>query len=161
MWHGLEGVARGAMTSEQAVFATFGLASQALLVAFFAARRSWRRADVLGKASYGFAALGLPLAILLVVDGQSSTLFIGPLLIATWAVFGTIVDIWRPRPWRGPPIQWSVLGPYLAIYFAAQMFMWWPLWKFAREAWVVFTILFAVNTALNIQGHRRPGPSGT
>ncbi len=150
------------MTTEQAVFAVFGLASQALLVAFFAARRTWpRHADVLGKAAYGFAALGLPLAIVLVVDGQSSTLIIGPLLIGAWALFGTVVDIWRPRPWRGPPIDWNVLGPYLAVYFFAQMFMWWPLWNFARVAWVVFTILFTVNTALNIQGHRRPGPTET
>ena len=150
------------MTTGQVAFVIFGLSSQALLVVFFAARRWWpRRADVLGKASYGFAALGLPLAILLVVDGQSYALFIGPLLIAAWALFGTIVDIWRPRPWRGPPIQWNVLGPYLAVYFFAQMFMWWPLWNFAREAWVVFTILFAVNTTLNIQGHLRPGPSRT
>ncbi len=150
------------MTAEQVVFAIFGLASQALLVAFFAARRSWpSRADGLGKASYGFAALGLPLAILLVVGGQRATLWIGPLLMAAWALFGTIVDVWRPRPWRGPPIQWNVLGPYLVVYFFAQMFMWWPLWNFAREAWVVFTILFAANTALNIQGHRRPGPSRT
>lgn len=144
------------MTTGQVAFVVFGLASQALLVAFFAARRWWpSRADVFGRASYGFGALGLPLALLLVA-GPSPAMCIGPLLVAVWAVLGMIVDVWRPRPWRGPPAQWTVLGPYLAIYFFAQMFMWWPLWNLARAAWVLFTVLFAANTALNIQGHRRP-----
>lgn len=149
------------MTAAQIGFAAFGLTSQAVLVAFFAARRWWpRRAGVLGSAAYGFGALGLPLAIVLVLDGQTGTLFIGPLLTAVWASFGAIVDVWRPRPWRGPPIEWNVLAAYVAVYFCAQMFLWWPLWTIAREAWVVFLVLFVVNTALNIQGHARPGSHG-
>lgn len=144
------------MTEAQTVFATFGLASQALLVVYFAARH-WRPAHamVLGEAAYAFAMLGLPLAILLVLGATSDTLWIGPLLMASWALFGAAVDVWRPRPWRGPPIEWSVLAPYLGLYFFGQMFMWWPLWNFAREIWALFLVLFVVNTALNLQGHVR------
>jgi hypothetical protein len=108
---------------------------------------------LLGKGGYAFAALGLPLAVWLLLDGQAATLFVGPLLMAAWALFGAIVDVWRPRRWRGPPVEWNVLVPYLALYFFAQMFMWWPLWDFARGAWIVFLVLFVANTALNIQGH--------
>ena len=146
------------MSTAEPVFIAFGLTSQALLLLFFAARRWWpRRAGVLGLAAYGFGVIGLPIAIALAADGQAGTLWVGPLLMAVWSLFGATVDIWRPRPWRGPPVDWRILGPYVAVYFLAQMFMWWPLWNLARGAWVLFLVLFIANTALNLEGHRRPG----
>jgi hypothetical protein len=77
---------------------------------------------------------------------------VGPLLMAAWALFGAVVDLWRPRQWRWP-IVWSVFVPYLALYFWAQMFLWWPLWDINRVAWAVFLVLFVANTALNLRGH--------
>jgi hypothetical protein len=146
--------AGGAVDPDVVVFAVFGLASQALLAAFFAARR-WRPglADRLGRWAYGFGALGLPVGVWLLGSGASYRLFIGPLLLAAWAALGATVDLWRPRPWRGPRIDWSVMGPYVGVYFPAQMFLWWPLWDLARPAWAVFAGLFVVNTALNLRGH--------
>ena len=142
------------MTETEAVFATFGPASQALLVMFFGARRwSPRHGALLGGVAYAFAGLGLPVGLGLLLTGQVSNLFVGPLLMAGWALFGAIVDVWRPRPWRGPPVEWSVLLPYVGLYFFAQMFMWWPLWDIAREAWTVFLVLFIASTLLNIRGH--------
>jgi hypothetical protein len=134
--------------------ALFGLASQALLVAFFAARR-WAPglSDLLGRCTYGFAVLGLPIGLWLALDGQSHRLFVGPLLLAAWATLGAAVDLWRPRPWRGPAIDWSVMAPYVTLFFFAQMFLWWPLWDLARGAWAAFTVLFVANTALNLRGH--------
>jgi len=73
--------------------------------------------------------------------------------MAFWALFGAIVDLWRPRPWRRAPIVWNVFIPYLALYFSAQMFMWWPLWDIERAAWALFLVLFVPNTVLNIRGH--------
>ncbi len=135
-------------------FAAFGVATQALLLTFFAARR-WapRAAARFGWAVYAFAGLGLPLGAWLLVDGQSLRLFVGPILMAVWALFGATVDLWRPRQWRRPPIVWSAFVPYLALYFWAQMFMWWPLWDIERAAWVLFLVLFVPNTVLNIRGH--------
>lgn len=142
------------MTGAEHLFAAFGLATQALLLAFFAARR-WSRpaADRYGWVVYGFAGLGLPLGAWLLLDGQSPTLFVGPLLTAAWAAFGAIVDLWRPSDWRRPPIAWKVLVPYVALYFSAQMFMWWPLWSIEPAAWAVFLVLFVPSTVLNVRGH--------
>ena len=73
--------------------------------------------------------------------------------MALWAGFGAAVDLWRPSDWRRPPFNWRVFGPYLLLYFFAQMFMWWPLWDIARLAWVAFLLLFVPSTVLNIRGH--------
>jgi hypothetical protein len=50
-------------------------------------------------------------------------------------------------------VEWTILAPYLALYFFAQMFLWWPLWDFAILAWIVFLVLFVLSTALNVRWH--------
>ena len=142
------------VTDSELAFAAFGLATQALLLAFFAARRwSPRLTTRFGWLVYAFAGLGLPLGAWLFLDGQSWKLFVGPLLMAAWALLGAAVDVWRPREWRRPPIVWNVLIPYVALYFAAQMFLWWPLWNIQPAAWAIFLLLFVPSTVLNIRGH--------
>lgn len=142
------------MTGAEVAFAVFGLATQALLLAFFAGHRwSPTVASRFGWVVYAFAGLGLPLGAWLLIDGQPWRMFCGPLLTALWAGFGATVDLWRPSRWRRPPIIWRVFIPYLVLYFFAQMFMWWPLWDITRPAWTVFVALFIPNTALNIRGH--------
>jgi hypothetical protein len=147
------------MTGAELLFVAFGLATQALLLGFFAARR-WSRptADRFGWVVYALAGLGLPLGAWLLVDGQSWRMFVGPLLTAAWAAFGAGVDLWRPSEWRRPPIAWNVFVPYLALYFSAQMFMWWPLWSIEPAAWAVFLALFVPSTVLNVAGHFGDGP---
>jgi hypothetical protein len=143
------------------VFALFGLTSQVVLVGYFAARRwSLRIAERHGWIAYAFAGLGLPLGVWLILAGQSWRLTTGPLLLALWAALGAGVDLWRRIEWR-TPIRWSVLVPYVALYFWAQMFLWWPLWDLWRPAWACFLVLFVANTALNIRGHfgERPAVS--
>jgi hypothetical protein len=142
------------VTGPELAFAVFGVTTQAWLLAFFGARRwSPELAARLGWVVYAFGGLGLPLGAWLLLDGQSWRLFAGPLLMAAWALFGAFVDLWRPRPWRRAPVLWSVLLPYLALYFTAQMFSWWPLWNVARPAWVIFLALFVPSTVLNLRGH--------
>ena len=134
-------------------FASFGLASQAVLVAYFAARR-WRprMAERHGWIAYAFAGLGLPLGVWLFLGGQSWRLYAGPLLLASWAALASAVDLWRRIEWR-TPIRWGVFIPYVGLYFWGQMFLWWPLRGLSRPAWALFSVLFVVNTALNIRGH--------
>lgn len=147
------------MTQAELAFAAFGVATQALLLAHFAARR-WAPAvaAAYGWVVYAAAALGLPIGGWLILDGQSWRLFAGPLLMAAWALFGATVDVWRPRQWRRPPIVWSVFIPYLALYFTAQMFLWWPLWGIEPAVWVLYLLLFVPSTVLNIRGHFGDGP---
>ncbi len=141
------------MSSDEVVFAVFGVAGQAALLCFFAARRwSPHVVERHGWIVYAFAGLGLPIGLWLLVDGQSWRLFVGPLLFALWALVGAIVDLWRPRPWRRPPV-WKVFIPYAGLYFVAQMFLWWPLWDIEPAAWALFLVLFVPSTLLNIGGH--------
>jgi len=135
------------------VFVGYGLAVQAVLIAFFAARR-WApaRADGLGWLSYGCAGSGLLVAVWLVWADQPMRLWVGPLLWAAWAGLGGTVDLWRAVPWRHP-IRVAVFVPYVVLYFFAQMFMWWPLWDVAFTAWLVYALLFVANTAMNFSGH--------
>lgn len=137
-----------------AAFAVFGIATQALLLAFFAAR-TWapQAAARLGWVVYACAGLGLPLAVWLLVDGQSWELVVGPVLTAVWALLGATVDLWRPRQWRTPPVRWRVFLPYLMLFFWGQMFLWWPLWDIERAVWALFLVLFVLSTVLNIRGH--------
>jgi hypothetical protein len=142
------------VTGAELAFAGFGVATQGLLLGFFAGRRWWRSlAERFGWIVYAFSGLGLPLSGWLLLDGQSWRLFIGPLLMALWALFGAYVDLWRPSQWRRSPIAWNVFVPYLALYISAQMFMWWPLWNIERAAWLAFLLLFVPSTILNIRGH--------
>lgn len=142
-------------------FAAFGIASQAVLVLYFAARR-WRpgAAERHGWIAYAFAELGLPLGAWLMLGGQSWRLYAGPVLLAVWAALGAAVDLWRRIEWRDP-IRWSVFVPYVALYFWAQMFLWWPLWDLWRAAWLAFLVLFIVSTVLNIWGHFGHGGAGS
>ncbi|MET4136877.1 hypothetical protein [Pseudarthrobacter sp. PvP090] len=134
-------------------FIAFGLGTQTLLAAFFAARR-WRPrlADRYGWLAYAVAGLGLPLGIWFLAGGQPWRLYTGPLLLGCWAALGSYLDLWRRMEWRSPP-RMGLLIPYVALYFWAQMFLWWPLWDLQRGAWAAFLVLFVVNTALNLKGH--------
>ncbi len=153
------------MDQQVVAFATFAISSQVVLIAFFAARRWFRSyAQRYGWIAYGYGGLGLAVGVWEYAAGGSWRLFVGPALFAVWAAYGAWVDLRRGISWRPTvaglaakePIRWDVLGPYLTLYFVAQMFMWWPLWDYWRPGWVLYLILFLVNTALNLAGHLGP-----
>lgn len=148
------------MNVAETAFVVFGIGTQLVLVAFFAARRwSPGRALPVGVVAYSVAGLGLPLAIWLAIDGQSWRLWAGPLILAVWAAFGATLDLWRKVQWRNPIVP-SFFAPFVTLYFFAQMFLWWPLLDIARGAWVGFGMLFVVNTMLNLVGHFGKGSTG-
>ena len=158
------------MSDQVAVFATYAITSQVILAAFFASRRWYRPgADRFGWSAYAFGVLGLAAGIWLAVHGASWRLFAGPILFAIWAGYGAWVDLIRRIEWRPTaesverraPIRWGVLGPYITLYLAAQMFLWWPLWDYWRLGWAVYLVLFVANTALNIAGHFGGGSRAT
>jgi hypothetical protein len=134
-------------------FAVYGVGCQVALTGFFAARRWWPRgAEWLGWVAYAYASLGLALGGVFLLGGESWRLYLGPIVLALWAGFGLVVDIWPRLEWRRP-VKWSVLIPYVALYFWGQMLLWWPLWDLWRAAWFVFLAFFAASTVLNLRGH--------
>ena len=141
------------MSATQWGFVCFGTGSQLVLAAYFAARR-WapRVSGLLGLIAYALGGMGLLVAAWLAAGGESWRLWSGPVLLALWAGFGAIVDIWRKIPWR-EPVRLSVFVPYVTLYFFAQMFLWWPLRDISFPAWLVFAVLFVANTGLNLVGH--------
>jgi hypothetical protein len=146
------------VTGAELAFTVFALGTQAVLLGYFVARRwSPGLAARFGWAAYAIAGLGLPLGLWLLVGGASWRLFAGPLLMAGWALLGTYVDVLRPREWRRAPLVMGVLVPYVALYVAAQMCLWWPLVDIAPVAWWCFLVLFVPSTALNLWGHAVPG----
>lgn len=147
------------MDLELTTFVAFAISSQLILLAFFAARR-WQPqlAERYGWVAYGFGLLGLAIGIGLAAVGAPWQLFVGPILFAVWAAYGAWVDLFRRIEWRpmaGPkrPIQWNFVGPYITLYLAAQMFLWWPMWDYWQPGWFVYLVLFVANTGLNIAGH--------
>jgi hypothetical protein len=143
------------------IFATFALASQAILLAFFASRRWFPAvAGRFGLVAYAFGILGVVAGAWLVKSGAPWQVYAGPFIYAVWAAFGAWADLFRRVEWRRP-IRWSVFGPYLTLYLAAQMFLWWPLWTYWRPGWFVYLVLFIANTGLNLQGHFGPEENST
>ncbi len=149
------------MTAAAIAFIVFGIGTQLVLAAFFAARR-WApdRSLPLGRVAYLMAGLGLPLGLWLGIDGQSWRLWAGPPILAAWAAFGYSLDLWRKVEWRDPIVP-RFFVPFVTLYFFGQMFLWWPLLDISRGAWAVFTVLFVVNTALNLVGHFGGHPART
>ena len=141
------------MAAELAVFGGFAIATQVVLLAYFALRRLRPElADRYGWLAYGFGLFGLPISLWLLATGSPWEAFSGPILFAAWAGFGGWADTPARGEWR-QPIRWTVFGPYVLLYVAAQMFMWWPLWDRSFVVWLVYLELFAANTVLNLAGH--------
>ena len=157
------------MDQQVATFAIFAISSQLVLAAFFAARRWYRGlADRFGWIAYAVGGVSLALGVWLAVSGASWRLFAGPLLFAVWTAYGAWVDLFRHIEWRPTfesrprrRVRWNGVGPYLTLYLAAQMFLWWPLWDYWRPGWVLYLILFVTNTVLNIAGHFGPRPTSS
>jgi hypothetical protein len=141
--------------SMKALFLFFALFTQGMLLLNFAARR-WHPAL---EARYGWTvyALGLPaliLGLLFLAHRQPWPITSAPFVFAGWAGFGFYVDRIRRISWRSPP-RWPILLPYVVAYLAAQFLFWVPLWEIDLAYWVGYTILYTLNTVLNLSTHGR------
>jgi hypothetical protein len=137
----------------QDVYAVFALATQVLLVAFFAAHLLKSGAEAaLGKAVYGSGGLAVPIAIWLAVAGAPWQYVATIFLYAIWSAFGATVDIVRPVQWREPP-RWQIVIPYAVLLMAALLSLWINLWYVSLSAWVAFGVLYGLHTVLNLGAH--------
>jgi hypothetical protein len=137
----------------QALFTSFAIVAQIMLVAYFL-DRLWRpvAADKYGWIVYGMGVPALFLAVLFIADGDERRWWLGPLLFAVWALYGATLDVFAKIQWRDP-IRWPYFGPFVALYSAAQVMLWIPLWFVSPWVWGVYSVLFGISTGLNIRGH--------
>jgi len=136
-------------------FVGFAFLSQIFLALNFASR-NWKPSL---ERKYGWVvyALGIPAALLGVyywVNGVPWHFTIAPILFSTWALYGYYVDIIREINWRSPP-TWPVFIPYVTLYMASQFSFWIPLWSIGLGYWIAFSMLYILNTSLNLYSHRK------
>ncbi|MGB8647350.1 MAG: hypothetical protein WCF84_19100 [Anaerolineae bacterium] len=129
---------------------------QVVLIVHFALRR-WRFELALhyGWIVYALGALGAAVSAVLLLGGKPWSLWAGGFIYLIWAMHGYTVEYVQHRPWRDP-IRWTIFGPYVFLYLAANMFYWFPLALVSRPLWYVYGLLFIVSTVLNITSHKRP-----
>lgn len=138
------------------VFVVFALATQMLLVAFFAAHL-WRPTLEMGLGRFVYATgiVALLLALGMALDGRAWYLVFASVLYAVWTAFGAMVDAVRPISWRRPA-RWSILVPYTVLFIASLFALWIPLWYVDIAYWLAFGALYGIHTALNLYGHVLP-----
>jgi hypothetical protein len=137
------------------LYVAFAFISQALLLFNFAAllwkpdlQKKW------GWIVYASGLIALPLGVLLLASHLPWYFGFACVLFAGWAFFGYSVDILRPVQWR-KPIRWSIFLPYVFLYICAQFAFWIPLWFLWQGYWILYALLYAISTGLNISTHFR------
>ena len=135
------------------LFILFAFASQALLLFNFAALK-WKPEiqHAWGWIVYASGLVALALGFLFLAEAQAWYYWLACFLFAVWTLFGYVVDILRPVNWRNP-ILWQIFIPYLALYISAQLAFWIPLWSIWPGYWIIYIVLYSVNTVLNISTH--------
>ena len=91
--------------------------------------------------------------LILLIKGEPWALWAGGFIYLAWAAFGFWIEYVQKIKWGNPP-HWPILGPYVILYLATNMFYWWPVGLLSRPLWYVYAGLFAISTALNILSHR-------
>jgi hypothetical protein len=137
------------------LFVVWAFAFQILLIVHFSLRK-------LAFESYTFQygwivyAMSIPAVVIstiLLIKGQPWALWTGGFIYLVWAAFGYWIEYVQRIKWRNPP-RWPILGPYVLLYLATNMFYWWPTGLISRPLWYLYAVLFAISTALNILSHR-------
>lgn len=128
---------------------------QVILIIHFAMRR-WRFNTAM---RYGVVVylLGIPAAavsLALLLGGKPWGLWLGGLLWLAWGAFGYWVEYIKKIEWRSP-IRWGIFIPYILLYLATSMFLWFPLANLWKPLWYIQGGLFVISTFLNVTSHRK------
>jgi hypothetical protein len=133
------------------VFTAFFI--QFALLVYFAIRKwNFDLALQWGWLIYALALPAIIVSLVLLTAGKPWYLWFAGFLYTVFAVFGFIVDIARPVPWRSP-VYLPVFMPYVLLYMASLMFYWWPLGTIKRPLWFIYAAMFVASTILNITSH--------
>jgi len=137
------------------LYFVLAFAFQVLLIVHFALRK-WafdRYIYQLGWIVYALSVPALVVSLILLIKGQAWAFWTGGFVYLVWAAFGCWVEYVQKLKWRNPP-RWPILGPYVFLYLATNMFYWWPLGLISRPLWYAYAVLFVISTALNIMSHK-------
>lgn len=141
--------------SLKALFVVWAFAFQVVLIVHFALRK-WAFESYTWQFGWVVYALGIPaviVSLILLLRGQTWSLWTGGFIYLAWAAFGFWVEYVQRFKWRNP-FRWPVGGPYVLLYLATNMFYWWPVGLISRRLWYVYAVLFAVSMALNLLSHK-------
>ncbi len=145
--------------SLELLFTCFAFLFQLVLLVHFSLRK-WRfdTAIRLGPVVYALSIIFVLVSFILILGGRQRSFWIGGFIYLAWAIFGYIVEYILKIDWRTPPVNGPVMGPYLILYLAANMFYWFPLALIYKPLWYVYAVLFVINTYLNITSHKVTRP---
>lgn len=127
---------------------------QILLLTYFIFRKlDFERTLKWGWIIYAMAIPALFVSIILIRAGKPWSFWLGGVIFTTWAIFGYIVDIAWPVPWRSP-IYLPVFIPFVVLYLGSLIFYWWPLGMIQRGLCYIYAILFVTSTYFNVTSHQ-------
>jgi hypothetical protein len=143
------------LDGKRVLFVVWAFLFQAVLIVHYLLRR-WAFESYVLRYGWIVYALSVPAALvslLLLLGGETWSLWTGGFIYLVWAAYGYWIEYVRRIQWRNP-IRWPVFGPYISLYLATIMFYWWPLGLISRPLWYVYAVLFIISTVLNVTSHR-------
>lgn len=136
------------------VFVGFAYLIQVLLIFNFIAR-NWKpeleRRH--GWMIYALGILSAGMCLLYWINDQPWYLTLGFGVYALWAAYGFYIDQYREINWRELRI-YSIMIPYVGLFIVCQFVFWIPMWSFGLGYWIAYSVMYALNTALNLYSHR-------
>jgi hypothetical protein len=88
---------------------------------------------------YGIIALAVPATLALVAFWRARAgwlQWIGPVVYIAFVALMVVVDYIRPVEFRSP-VRYSILVPYLLLFFGAILLMGLPMFRMDRRLWLV------------------------
>jgi len=136
------------------LFVVWAFLLQIILIVHFAVRKRFFESYTMkfGWIVYTLCIPALLISLILLRGGKPWSFWLGGFLFLLFAAFGFWVDYVARIQFRSP-LNWSILVPYVILYLGMVMFYWWPVGLLSRPLWLVYGILFAIATALNIMSH--------
>jgi hypothetical protein len=136
------------------------VASNVLTVLVFGSRP---RHPALAKAfGLGYIALAFPAAAIIAInlgDGRPWGYCVPPVLFITFAILVLLLDYILRIEFRSPP-RYDIMGPFLLLYYLAQMGMWGLTWDLGLAIWGLTGVTYFAQVAVGIgaeRGRSRPG----
>ena len=136
------------------------ITSNVLTILVFASRP---RHPTLAKAfGLGFIAIAVPAAAIIAIyvgEGRPWGYCVPPVLFICFAILVLLLDHILHIEFRSPP-RYNILGPFLLLYYIAQMGMWGLTWDLGLAIWGLTGVTYFAQVAVGVhaeRGRSRPG----